>query len=334
MRVTAVGSWPGTDVRAALRAVREVLGDLDEPGLTGLPHLPELPGRGPGGDLVGRAAALLTDLPTDLQPAGWRFTDRPGRDAARTAAYWREDLDELAEAFDGYAGPLKLQVAGPWTLAASIWLPRGDRAVIDPLACRDVVDSLAEGVSAHLADVQRLLPGAALVLQIDEPSLPAVLAGRVPTASGYGRLRSVDQPEALAGLRAVLAAAGERHTVVHCCAPDPPLPLLRASGAGAISVDVTALRPRGWEGVAVAVEAGIGLYAGCVPTGDAERTGAEGLARPVVEAWTRVGLPIGDLMGIAVTPTCGLAGLSVAAAVERVRRCVDVAREIADHANA
>jgi hypothetical protein len=97
---------------------------------------------------------MLVDLPVDLQPSGWRLTDRPGRDATRTAAYLRQDLDELAEAFDGWTGRLKLQVAGPWTLAASTWLPRGERVVSDSGATRDLVDSLAEGVRAHLATVQ------------------------------------------------------------------------------------------------------------------------------------------------------------------------------------
>ena len=88
---TGIGSWPGTDIREAVVTVRDQLA-------TGLPYLPELPARGPGADMIGRAAGLLEGLSVDLQPSGWRITERPGRDAARTAAYWRQDLDELAEA--------------------------------------------------------------------------------------------------------------------------------------------------------------------------------------------------------------------------------------------
>ena len=233
-RASGIGSWPGTSVREALAVVRDTLAD------DGLPYLPELPARGPGADMVGRSAALLVDLSVDLQPMGWRFVDRPGRDASRTASLWREDLDELAEAFDGYTGELKLQVAGPWTLASSVWLHRAERAVVDVGATRDLVASLAEGVRVHLDEVQRLVPGADLVLQLDEPSLPAVLAGRLPTASGYGRLRAVDPQVAAAGLRDVLAAAGERRTAIHCCAPDLNWPLLRGTGARALAVDTTA----------------------------------------------------------------------------------------------
>ena len=110
--------------------------------------------------MIGRTAGLLVELPVDLQPIGWRLVDRPGRDASRTGALLREDLDELAEAFDGHVGPLKLQVVGPWTLAANVWLSRGERVIVDEGACRDLVESLAEGVRLHVAAVRSLVPGA------------------------------------------------------------------------------------------------------------------------------------------------------------------------------
>src|ERR687894_543381 len=49
--------------------------------------------------------------------------------------------------------------------------------------------------------------------------LPAVLAARVPTASGFATLRAPDAARALEVLRTALAAADT--TVVHCCAPSP-----------------------------------------------------------------------------------------------------------------
>jgi len=284
--------------------------------------------------MVGRTAGLLVELPVDLQPVGWRLVDRPGRDAGRTAALLREDLDELAEAFEGHTGPLKVQVVGPWTLAASLWLTRGERVVVDEGACRDLVESLAEGIRQHVGAVRGLVPGAQVVVQVDEPSLPTVLAGRLPTASGFGRLPSLDPQVAEGGLRTVLAAAAEvadGRTVVHCCAVDPPLPMLRAAGASAVSLDTSLLRPRGWEGVAVAVEDGVRLHAGSVPT-DGSRLRATDVADHLESAWRRVGLPVADLADVVVTPACGLAGATPDLARRIQRTAVDASRELGERA--
>ncbi len=238
---TGIGSLPGTDIREAMRLV---LGELPD-----LPHVPELPARGPGADLIGRAAGLLVDMPVDLQPAGWRLVDRPSADERRARSLLGEDLDAAEEFAGQQDGPFKVQVAGPWTLSASLELSRGERALHDPGAVRDIVASLAEGVATLLMDVRKRLPHADVLLQIDEPSLPAVLRGRVPTQSGYGTLRSVEPNVVRDGLRSVLDAAGPEVTaLVHCCAPDIPIPLLRAAGAAVISLDLTAVGERGGRG--------------------------------------------------------------------------------------
>jgi len=323
-----MGSWPGTDVREILGVVRDLLADPGD-GADGLPYLPELPDRGPGADLVGRGLGMLVDLPVDLQPSGWRLTDRPGRDLTRTTAYLRQDLDELAEAFEGWTGRLKIQVAGPWTLAASTWLPRGERVVSDPGATRDLIDSLAEGVRAHAAAVQRLLPGASLTLQVDEPFLPAVIDGRLPTASGYGLVRAVGAQDALVGLQTVLGAAPEAsRSLVHCCAPDAPIVLLRRTGAD-LAVDTTLLGPRGWEGVAVGIEDGMTLYAGCVPT-DGTVPRPRAVADRLVERWRDLGMPVARLADLVVSPACGLAGLTPTHARDVSQVCIDTARELAE----
>ena len=329
-RATGIGSLPGTDIREALKGVRDILGDGH------LPYLPELPARGPGADMVGRAAGLLVDLHVDLQPSGWRFVERGGHDAQRTAALLGQDLDELAEAFDGYDGDLKIQCTGPWTLAAGVELQRGEKALADPGALRDLVGSLAEGLRVHLADVARLVPDASLVLQLDEPSLPAVLAGRLPTASGYGHLRPVDPQTAMTGLRDVLAAATDHPsvdkmaTVVHCCDPGIPLPLLRATGVGAVALDVTTLTPQRWESIAATVEAGVALYAGCLPT-DGSGT-VRGAADVVTRGWHDAGMSTKSLRDLTASPACGLAGLTPEAAWRVQRAAVDVAAEWAERA--
>ena len=323
---TGIGSWPGHD---PLDAARTILGEL---GADHLPYLPELPGRGPGADLTGRTASLLVDLPVDLQPMGWRLTDRPGRDLERATGMWRSDLDALAEAADGYRGLLKVQVAGPWTLASTVWLPRGERAVVDPGARRDLVASLAEGVVALVASVRRLVPGAQPVVQLDEPGLPAVLAGRLPTASGFGRLPAVDPQEVRDGLRTVLegaTAAGAATTAVHCCAADVPIALLRETGVSALSVDVALLGATGWESVAVAVEAGVALWAGAVPTGEPPPP-ASGVVDAVARPWRGVGLSLAGLADVVVTPTCGLAGAPPDRARAVLARTVEAARGLGD----
>src|SRR4051794_35733489 len=202
-RASGIGSWPGEDLVETLRIT---FGELPEPNV---PYLPELPARGPGADLIGRAAALLVDMPVDLQPVGWRLVDRPGRDLARAQALLRQDLDVLAEVADEDGGPLKLQSSGPWTLAAGLYLRRLERAVVDPGACRDLVGSLAEGLVRHVAEVRRLVPGAEVVVQLDEPSLPAVLTGALPTASGFGRLRAVEEQVVVDGISTVLEAVAD-----------------------------------------------------------------------------------------------------------------------------
>jgi hypothetical protein len=220
-------------------------------------------------------------------------------------------------------------VAGPWTLAASTWLPRGERVASDPGATRDLVDSLAEGIRGHVAVVQRLVPGASLVLQLDEPSLPAVVEGRLPTASGYGLVRAVDPVGVVTGLQTVLAAAPDgSRPVVHCCAPDVPVALLRRTGTD-LAVDTALLGPRGWEGVAVGVEDGMTLYAGCVSTaGPVPRPQA--VVDQLLERWRDLGMPLALLDGLVVSPACGLAALTPNQARDVSRVCIDSARELTE----
>jgi methionine synthase II (cobalamin-independent) len=310
---TGVGSMPGTEPREAATLVAGELPDL--------PHLVELPARGPGADLVGRAAGLLVDLHVDLQPGGWRLVDRPGRDERRAVAHLSQDLDALEEALQDYAGPVKVQVAGPWTLAAALALPRGEPVLSDSGARRDVATSLAEAVGAHVADLRRRLPAARVVLQLDEPSLPAVLAGHVRSVSGLRAFRPVPEPEAEAALRAVARAAGAP-LVLHCCAARPPVALLHRAGAAGLSLDLSTLGPADDEALGTALEAGVALLAGLVPAVDAELSAPAATVVPVRRLWGRLGLAAEELAArVVVTPTCGLAGASPAHARAALASC-------------
>jgi len=325
---SGIGSLPGSDLPAAIRLVFDALG-----GAPGLPYLPELPARGVGADMTGRAVALLVDLAAEVAPSGWRIADSPGRDHARALGHLRRDLDVLEEHTQGYTGALKVQVAGPWTLAATLELRHGDKFLADPGACRDLAESLAEGVTRQLAELARRVPGAELVLQLDEPALPGVLRGSVPTASGFGKLRAVEEPVARQTLRQLVDAVGPVPVVVHCCAPDVPFETLRGAGAAAIALDWSLLTTRQDEALAELVEAGVGLYAGAVPARE-PASAAPLTYQQVVDrilALRRIGLSARQLAAaVTVTPSCGMAGASPRWASRAQRLCLDAARALAD----
>jgi hypothetical protein len=333
---------PGTNPAEAMRVVAGELPDF--------PHLPELPDRGPGADLTGRTAALLVEIPVEVTPRGWRLAEHPGRDLSRARTMLSSDLDVMEEVLDGFRGPLKIQLCGPWTLAATLELPRTlNVAIADPGAVADLAASLAEGAAAHVAEVAKRLPGVQLVVQFDEPALPAVAGGEVPTASGLSRLRPVEAETLRERLAQVIASTG-KYTVVHSCAPAVPFGIIRAAGAGALSFDLSQLRRGEEDAVAEAAEAGMGLLTGVVPAvpapdaGTARPPGQRGPTGPgdgsaearqaaerVIRLWTRLGLPLDTCPEQAViTPACGLAGASPDQARAALTRCREAGNMLAE----
>jgi hypothetical protein len=326
---------PGTDPAEAMRIVAGELPDF--------PYLPELPDRGPGADLTGRTAALLVDMPTEVTLRGWRLADHVGRDLTRARSMLSFDLDELEEVLDGFRGPLKIQLCGPWTLAATLELPHTmNMALADPGAVADLIASLAEGAAAHVAELAKRVPGAQLVVQLDEPALPAVAQGDVPTASGMSRLAAVEDETLRAGLAEVIAAI-RGYTVVHCCASSVPFGTIRTAGADAVAFDLSLLRRGEEQGVGEAAEAGMGLLVGAIPAVPAETegdraagpgrdirpgaaSGARETAERVMRLYQRLGLPLATCAGQSViTPACGLAGASPAQARAALTRCREAA---------
>ncbi|MEO8889202.1 MAG: methionine synthase, partial [Jatrophihabitantaceae bacterium] len=242
----------------------------------------------------------------------------------RARDFLERDVDALHAHLDGYTGALKLQIAGPWTLAATLELPSGHKVASDPGAVRDLAESLAEGLRLHVADLARRAPAARLVVQVDEPSLPAVLAGHIATPSGYGTVRTVEPEPAERVLRSVLSAAPEGGRVVHCCAADVPVGLLRTAGADAISLDASRLDVKGYDALGEAVEAGTSLWLGVLPSID-ERISLDRAREPIRRLWSNLGLPATELAAAVVaTPTCGLAGASP----PYVRRVLGLLRDV------
>ena len=257
---SGVGSWPGTTSEEYAEAVSVVFGEAPD-----LPYLPELPGRGTHAGMIGRALAMIADLGFDLQPAGWRLTDSPGIDHRRARSLLAQDLDLLEEHTQDFHGVLKVQVTGPWTLAASVEKPRGDKVLADHGARREVAQALAEGVATHFADVRRRVDAEHVVVQVDEPALAPVLAGTVPTASGFGRHRAVHPPEASEALSWLFERAGGEPWV-HSCAPGTPWGLLRGAGARGLSADLAVLGPEELDALAEALDAGERVALGVVPS--------------------------------------------------------------------
>lgn len=319
---TGVGSLPGEAFGEAVRMVLDELPDL--------PHLPELPDRGATAGMTGRTLAVVEGLDADLQPAGWRLTGSsgsPGVDHRRARSLLAQDLDTVEELTQGYEGAFKVQVAGPWTLAATVERPRGDRLLADHGARRELAQALAEGLRTHIKDVRRRIPGTTrLVVQVDEPALAAVLGGTVPTASGFHKHRSVDLPEASQALEWVLAAVADEGAEpwVHSCAAGTPLGLLRKAGARGLSVDLGQLSAADHDDLATALEAGDAVALGVVPALRPDAPPSDKTLIESVERWLdMVGLePTGDIV---ISPTCGLA----AATGDWPRRAIALAAAVA-----
>jgi len=307
---TGVGSMPGEDDAAYVEAVRTVFGELPD-----LPHLPELPARGAAAGMTGRGLAIVSELGADLQPAGWRLTDAPGVDQRRARSLLAQDLDRVEEQAQGYDGAFKVQVAGPWTMAATIEKPRGDKLLSDIGARRELAQALAEGLGDHVGDLRRRMSGVdRLVVQVDEPALAAVLAGSVPTASGFHRHRSVEPQEASTALGWVFDAitrAGAEPWA-HSCASGTPLRLLRGAGARGLSIDLGLQSAADHDALAEALEGDDTVVLGVVPSVDPATALEDGQVAEQVMRWLDVlGLePSGLGDRLALSPTCGLAGAS------------------------
>ncbi|QPK84033.1 methionine synthase [Corynebacterium qintianiae] len=180
MTAFGLGELPGTDL---VKAAEIVLGESPTP------HLPQLPERGLGSDLIGRTAALL-EIPIDRGPRGWRVATQHRAAQDQMA----RDLDQLEELWAGQVRELKVQLVGPWTLAAEIEMPNGHRMITDPGALRDVTDALLEAARVHRGDVEKRF-GTRTILQLDEPSLSAVMDGRLRGTTDYDTIPAVPEPE-------------------------------------------------------------------------------------------------------------------------------------------
>jgi hypothetical protein len=322
---TGLGPWPGEDPVEAAKIIR---GELGSPHL---PFLAELPDRGVGSDALGRTASLLEELAVDVQPFGWRLVDRPGKDFRRAASALATDINILADvagAEERPAAEVKVQLVGPLSLAAGLHLHNGERALLDYGARRDLAASLAAGVGPYLSRVSAAVPGARLVVQVDEPDIAAVLAGTIPTSSGYRTLRSVAASEARESWRVVLdalRAAGAAEIVIAVPEIEAPFEQILAAGADGIAVPLKALTARQWEQLAGAVESEKRLWLGALDVSVNSLPRVADCVEAVWRPWRQLGLPATALSSLRVTPSAGLAGSSPAQAKAVLGRITQLA---------
>ena len=318
------GSWPGSSARAAAEIV---VGEL----ASALAHLVELPARGVGADMIGRSGALLIDIAIDTVPRGYRIAARPGAVARRAASLLDEDTDALEEAWEkaglrGGEHVVKVQAAGPITLAAELELANGHRAITDLGALRDVTASLAEGVEAHRAMLSRRLE-TPVVVQLDEPLLPAALVGQLSGVTALSPVHPVDEMDALTLLDRCATTVGAE-VLLHCCAPEIPWNLLRRSAIDAVSVNVATLQPVDLDGMAAFIESGRTVALGLLPAATPSRPPAlEEVADALTAVIDRLGFARTALRDrIGITPGCGLA----AATPRWARTAIGLARRVAE----
>jgi hypothetical protein len=327
VRATGVGSLPGTD---AFEAARIVSGELPE-----FIHLAELPDRGPGADMIGRTAALLDhvtgEFAVDTTPLGWRISGAGGRTMRRAWSWFAEDIDALESTTDGYAGPIKLQVAGPWTLAAGIEARTGHRLIADSGAYRDLAQALTSATQWLIGDVQRRISTVAQVfVQFDEPALGDVAAGSIGTASGLSVYKAIQAPTLEASLRLAFDGVIDAGGIpgVHAREPNTPWPTVISSGAKFLGFDMLQGGPSD-EQLGHMWEAGIDLLTGTVPTTAQQQMDGRLASAPVRAAAERLGLT-DRYQPIVITPVAGLAGSDPSWVKDAYGACRAAARILRD----
>ena len=306
-----LGELPGASIIAAADIVAGETGDLRQ--------LPILPARGV--DVVGLTTGILPGINVDAGPRSWVLSTRP---QLRTRRIWdrvEADLDQCEQAWGKRIDAVKIQVAGPWTLSASIELSNGHRALTDTGALRDLTESLIAGIQEYSADVRARFDTEVYV-QLDEPLLAQVRDGSLPGTSQFDEIPSINDVD----LGERLAGVIERAEVRYLNQTGYP-PLWKvAQVAGVETCQVTLDTVRGseqYDGIGHALAAGMRVGLGMTRAGD--NRDPRHLAVNVARMWDELGL---DRMllthAVDVHPRGGLANCTLldAAAALRTARMV------------
>ncbi|MFT3900536.1 MAG: vitamin-B12 independent methionine synthase [Gordonia sp. (in: high G+C Gram-positive bacteria)] len=299
-RGTGVGPMPGVDPLAAARTV------FDE---VALPYVPELPARGLGADPIGRAAALLVDIPVDVVGGDFRLGGGRTRLMSRAEGFLRSDLDAVEEVIErsGSSAPVKLSVLGPFSFAALVELPGGHKLVHDPGAWRDVVASLGEGLAQCGDELARRF-GSEIVVQLDEPLVGRVVDGQIAPLTRLDVNPPIPVADVAAALSGLVRRVG-RPMVLHT-GDQRRWDLVAALPGWAASFDLTGVGVDEYDALGAFLDVGGELVAGIVPIEEpSSPVSADELATRVVDLVDRIGLPRTVLVKqVAVAPAGGLAG--------------------------
>lgn len=319
---TGVGSMPGVDAREATAIVVGEFGSF--------PHVVELPERGPGADPVGRTASLLAEVDRAFElettVTGWRV-GHTGQAVLRRARAWlAQDLEVLEESTGLHRGPVKIQVVGPLTLAARIADSAGESLLRDLGAVAEIASACASAFTELVGRMRRAFPSSEVVIQLSEPDVPAVLAGRIRTSSGRLTYRSVEPAIVQGHLRTVLDAINSTGAQggVRCSAARSPIRLFIDAGSRFVALDLDRELPDD-DALPSAWEDGVGLMLGCVPSaslrdpavGDRQ---VSALLRGFMDECGFSEVPA----NVALTPCGGLADLTPAQARVAIDRCVRI----------
>lgn len=154
-------------------------------------------------------------------------------DHRRAVSALASDLGVLADVIGASgteAGPLKLQLRGPLSLAATVSLHHGEKILSDAGARRDLAESLADGAAGHLRDLRRVTGAGPLAVVIEEPEAAAILEGTIPTASGYRTLRAMPRHEATGHWAALVHGLRDAGAETVVLSPGPGFPSAPTAG--------------------------------------------------------------------------------------------------------
>ena len=194
VRASGLGDFPGDDLGEAMSRVE---GELGAPHLPFLPHLPTLGWRSTP---LARTLAVCEGLAFDGASFGWRMVHSGGRGARESALAQDRllsDINLLADRVgaqkkrfgSGQAPVYKIQLVGPLTLAAGIYLPGGERVISDAGASRDLLESFLRWAESLREALQA--PRALIAVQLDESEFQPLMEGAIPTVSGFRSLSAL-----------------------------------------------------------------------------------------------------------------------------------------------